>query len=88
MSVTRQPSDFASFSSAVAVDGPGKWIYVSGQIAMGDDGRAIDGSVAEQTEAIFDRIEELLGVEGANLSHMIKITTCLLYTSPSPRDRS
>jgi len=77
MAVTRQPSDFASFSSAVAVDGPGKWIYVSGQIAMGDDGRAIDGSVAEQTEAIFDRIEELLAVEGAKLCHMIKITTYL-----------
>ncbi len=77
MGVSRQPSDFATFSNAVAVDGPGKWIYVSGQVAMGDDGRVIDGSVAEQTEAILDRIEELLSHDGATLSHVVKITTYL-----------
>ena len=42
-------------------------------------------------------MRNLLGGKGANLSEMVKmglpvppgfvITTCLLYTSPSPRDR-
>ena len=77
MGISRQPSDFATFSSAVAVDGPGKWIYVSGQVAIGDDGMAIDAGVAEQTEAILDRIEEVLGRDGADLSHVVKITTYL-----------
>ncbi len=77
MGISRQPSDFATFSDAVSVDGPGKWIYVSGQVAMGDDGRAIDASVADQTDAIIDRLEELLDRDGADLSHVVKITTYL-----------
>lgn len=76
MATERIPSDFATFSDAVAVDGPGRWIFVSGQIAM-EDGRAIEGGVAAQTDGAIDLIEERLAKFGADLSNVVKITTYL-----------
>jgi 2-iminobutanoate/2-iminopropanoate deaminase len=76
MAVERVPSTFASFSDAVAVDGPGRWIHVAGQVAMDTDGK-VSGSLAEQTSATLDHVERVLGRLGADLSHVVKITVYL-----------
>jgi enamine deaminase RidA (YjgF/YER057c/UK114 family) len=47
--VERIPIEGATFSSAVAVSGPGRTVYVSGKTAEGPD-------LVTQTELIFDQI--------------------------------
>jgi 2-iminobutanoate/2-iminopropanoate deaminase len=76
MTIERVPSTFASFSDAVTVDGPGRWIHVAGQVAMDADAK-VSGNLAEQTNVTLDHIERILNGVGANLSHVVKITVYL-----------
>jgi 2-iminobutanoate/2-iminopropanoate deaminase len=76
MSIERVPSDFASYSDVVAVDGPGRWIHVSGQVGMDADGK-VEGDLAAQTNATLDHIERILGKVGASLGDVVKITVYL-----------
>ena len=76
MTIQRVPSTFASFSDVVAVEGPGRWIHVAGQVAMDTEAK-VSGSLAEQTNVTFDHIERVLRGVGADLSHVVKITVYL-----------
>lgn len=77
MSIERYASDFASFSDAVEASGPGRWIHVAGQVAMGEGGELVEGDLAEQTRVTLDHIERILERAGAELSHVVKITVFL-----------
>lgn len=78
MSIERFPSSFApsSFADAVAVDGPGRWIHVAGQVGMDADG-VVEGDLAAQTHATFDHVERILAAAGASLADVVKITVYL-----------
>lgn len=78
MTVTRIPAGTGgSYSDGVAVAGPGgTWIHVSGQVAFGQDGK-VTGDVAAQAHGCFDHIERILAKFGADLSHVVKITSFL-----------
>ncbi len=76
MSIERVPSDFASYSDLVAVDGPGRWIHVAGQVGMDADGK-VEGDLEAQTNATLDHIERILGKVGAGLGDVVKITVYL-----------
>lgn len=76
MSIERVPSSFASFSDAVAVSGPGRWIHVAGQVGMDADGK-VEGDLATQTHATLDHIERILGGLGGGLSDIVKLTVFL-----------
>lgn len=73
MSVERYPSDFANFSDAVVVDGPGKWINVSGQVGFDENMKVVSGGVKAETHATIDAIERILAKAGADLTHVIRI---------------
>jgi len=60
----------ATFSKAVTVSGPGRTVYVSGNIAAGR-------SMAEQTNGCFDQIEAALRAAGGSLGHVVRITAWL-----------
>ena len=71
MSVERVPGPGkATFSKAVAVSGAGRTVYVSGHLSA-------KGSLAEQTHACFDQIEEALRAVGGSLEHVVRITAWL-----------
>ena len=72
MSIERIPSDFASYSDAVSVTGPGRWIHVAGQVGMDADGK-VEGDLATQSHATFDHIERILAKAGAEMSDVVKI---------------
>jgi enamine deaminase RidA (YjgF/YER057c/UK114 family) len=74
MTIERYPSDFANFSDAVVVSGPGRWINVSGQVGFDEDMKVVAGGVKAETHATFDAIERVLAKTGADLSHVIRIT--------------
>lgn len=76
MSIERIPSDFASYSDAVAVGGPGRWIHVAGQVGMDADGK-VEGDLATQTHKTLDHVERALGKFGASLADVVKITVYL-----------
>jgi 2-iminobutanoate/2-iminopropanoate deaminase len=71
MGIERVPGGSgASFSKAVVVSGAGRTVYVSGNLAPG-------GSLAEQANGCFDRIEEALRAVGGSLEHVVRITAWL-----------
>jgi enamine deaminase RidA (YjgF/YER057c/UK114 family) len=71
MSIERVPGNSgASFSKAVAVGGPGRTVYVSGNIARG-------ASMAEQANGCIDHIEAALRAVGGSLEHVVRITAWL-----------
>ncbi|MGV1049935.1 MAG: RidA family protein [Solirubrobacterales bacterium] len=78
MTIERIPSSFAptSFADAVAVDGPGRWIHVAGQVGMDADAK-VEGDLAAQTHATLDHVERILGQAGAGLSDVVKLTVYL-----------
>lgn len=76
MSIERIPSDFASYSDAVAVSGPGRWIQVAGQVGMDADGK-VEGDLAAQTHATLDNVEKVLAKVGADLTDVVKIVVYL-----------
>ena len=65
----------------------GDTVYLAGQVALGAPGE----SVADQTRAILGQIDALLAEAGTDKSKALTATiwlcSCLLYTSPSPRDK-
>jgi 2-iminobutanoate/2-iminopropanoate deaminase len=60
-------------SAAIEV---GDTVYCSGQISL-RDGRIAGDTIEEQTNIIFDAIEEVLGQFGLDLSNVIKSTVWL-----------
>lgn len=63
-------------AQAVMVAGH-RTIYVSGQVAADESGRAVGSDVGTQARFVFERIAQLLGEYGATLDDVVKITTFL-----------
>jgi 2-iminobutanoate/2-iminopropanoate deaminase len=68
----------ATFSDAVVIDAPGRWIFVSGQIGLGDDGQVVDGGFAAQADRTFANIAAILERAGATLADVVKITAYIV----------
>jgi 2-iminobutanoate/2-iminopropanoate deaminase len=74
MEITRLTSDPASgFSDAVTAAGPGRLIYVSGNVGLGPDGKLVQGGMRAEANATLDNIERTLEAAGADISHVVKI---------------
>jgi enamine deaminase RidA (YjgF/YER057c/UK114 family) len=67
VTLERLKTEGATSSAAVAVGAPGRWAYVSGQIAP-------EGTLAEQTSGCFDQIEAAVGRLGGSLENVVRIT--------------
>jgi 2-iminobutanoate/2-iminopropanoate deaminase len=66
-----------SYSDAVVVDGSGRWVQVSGQVAFGSDG-SVTGTLYQQTHGCFDHIEAALAKVGGVLTDCVRITAFLV----------
>jgi 2-iminobutanoate/2-iminopropanoate deaminase len=71
--VTRNPSSFASYSESVVIEGPGRWIFVAGQVGMDENGQVV-GDLRQQSQAALDRIAYTLEPAGATLADVVKLT--------------
>ena len=58
----------------------GDYVFVSGQIPIGDDGKILDGDVEAQTRIVMDRIVSLLREAECEMSDVIKCTCWLENT--------
>jgi 2-iminobutanoate/2-iminopropanoate deaminase len=63
-----------SISESVSVGGPGRWIYVSGQIPLDSAGVVLRGPMRAQAESVFDGLQRALELAGAQLADIVKMT--------------
>jgi enamine deaminase RidA (YjgF/YER057c/UK114 family) len=74
MSIERvETNPGAGFADAVTTVGPGRVIYVSGNVGFGPDGKVVAGGVGPESTATFDNIERVLKDAGAAFSDIVKI---------------
>ncbi len=50
----------------------GDLVFVAGQVALGPDGKAMDGDITAQTEAVIARISGLLDAAGTSLANAVE----------------
>ena len=62
------------FSSAVKA---GPFVFVSGQIAMGDNGEIVPGGIEAQTRRTMHNVEQALALAGCTLQDVVKATVWL-----------
>lgn len=59
------------YSQAIVANG---WIYTSGQIPTGPDGKIIGNDIETQTEQVIKNLKAVLGAAGAGLEDVVKAT--------------
>ncbi|HYE52468.1 MAG TPA: RidA family protein [Azospirillaceae bacterium] len=62
----------------------GSTLFLSGQLALGPDGRIAGDTVEEQTTLVLQRIAVLLAGEGLNLTDVVKTTVWLARVEDFP----
>ena len=62
------------FSSAVEA---GPFVFVSGQVAMGDNGEIVPGGIEAQTRQALKNVEKALALAGCTLKDVVKSTVWL-----------
>jgi reactive intermediate/imine deaminase len=59
----------------------GDFVYVSGQVPVGADGKVVEGGVEAQTRQVLENVKAALALAGAELSDVIKTTVILTKAS-------
>ena len=62
----------------------GDFVFVSGQVPVGADGKIVEGGVAEQTKQVIENISKVLGMAGCSLSDVVKTTVWLKHAEDFP----
>jgi enamine deaminase RidA (YjgF/YER057c/UK114 family) len=71
------------YSHAVSVAGPGKLVYVSGQISTAQDGKVIGiGNMAAQAKQVFDNLTHILKAAGGTWNDVIKMNAYMVGMTP------
>jgi len=67
------------YSHAVAVSGPAKLVYVSGQVSWGPDGKVVGaGDMRAQCGQVFKNLTNVLRAAGAGWSDIIKMNAYMV----------
>jgi reactive intermediate/imine deaminase len=62
------------FSPAVAA---GPFVFVSGQVAMGENGEIVPGGIEAQTRQTLRNVEKALALAGCTMANVVKATVWL-----------
>jgi reactive intermediate/imine deaminase len=64
------------YTHVVEVSGPGKTIYIAGQVAFDKEGKVVGaGDMKAQAEQVFKNLEAALSAAGAKFSDVVKMNT-------------
>jgi 2-iminobutanoate/2-iminopropanoate deaminase len=74
----------AGFADAVTSVGPGRVVYVSGNVGFGSDGKVVAGGMGAEASATFDNIERTLRAAGADFSQIVKINAFITNLDEYP----
>ena len=73
-STPKAPQAIGPYSQAIAFE---NMIFTSGQIALLEDGRFLEGTIEEQTKQVLQNLTAVLEAAGSSLSKVIKTTIFL-----------
>lgn len=78
----------AVFCDAVRVEIPGcTFLYISGKVATGPDGRIVGRTMREQTQQVLENIKAVLDHEGASFDDIVRVRVYVTQLDqPSLRD--
>jgi 2-iminobutanoate/2-iminopropanoate deaminase len=85
MSKQRVDSPYGTtFCESISFDGPGRWIYISGQIGALDDGTIVNATFLAEAEQCFARVRQAVENAGAKIEDVVKITGFVTGTELYP----
>jgi 2-iminobutanoate/2-iminopropanoate deaminase len=70
------PATSGGYVNAMAVEGAGRWLFISGQIPQTRQGHVPD-DVEEQCRLIWAHITAVLAEAGMTVANLVKVTTFL-----------
>jgi 2-iminobutanoate/2-iminopropanoate deaminase len=73
-----------TFCDSISFSGPGRWIYISGQIGADENGEMVNSTFAAEADQCFARIRRSLEKAGASMSDVVKITGYVTSTEHYP----
>jgi enamine deaminase RidA (YjgF/YER057c/UK114 family) len=66
-----------TYTQVVEVTGPGRIVYISGQLATGRDGNLVSRDFRAQAEQVFENLKAALAAVGATFEDVVKINSYL-----------
>ncbi|TNE36663.1 hypothetical protein EP342_00350 [bacterium] len=66
------PAPVGPYSQAVKAEGA--MMFISGQIALDNDGRIVGTTIEEQTIKVIENIQAILASQGLSLNNVVKTT--------------
>ena len=55
----------------------GDFVYISGQVPVGGDGKVVQGGIAEQAEQVLANVKAALALAGCGMEDIVKTTVWL-----------
>jgi enamine deaminase RidA (YjgF/YER057c/UK114 family) len=79
-SLTKPPT----YTQVVELTGPGRTVYISGQLATGRDGALVSRDFQAQAQQVFENLKAALAAVGASFKDVVKINSYLADIAQLP----
>ncbi len=66
-----------TYSHGIEVPPNARWLYISGQVGAGKDGKPLDG-IEAQTKQAFENLKAILASAGMSFTDTVKVTSYLI----------
>ena len=66
-----------TYSHGIEVPANARWLYISGQVGAGRDGKPLDG-IEAQTKQAFENLKAILASAGMSITDTVKVTSYLI----------
>ena len=77
------PNKPTGYTHVVVVNGPGKTIYISGQVALNAQGEVVGkGDLQVQTVQVYENLKTALQAAGATFNDVVKLNTYIVNYKP------
>jgi enamine deaminase RidA (YjgF/YER057c/UK114 family) len=73
-----------SYTQVVEATGPGRTIYISGQLGVDRDGKLVGGDFHAQAVQVFENLKAALAAVGARFGDVVKINSYLADVAQLP----
>jgi enamine deaminase RidA (YjgF/YER057c/UK114 family) len=73
-----------TYTQVVEVVGPGRTIYISGQLGTDRDGKLAAGDFRAQAEQVFKNLQAALAAVGASFADVVKLNSYLTHITDLP----
>ncbi len=71
------PQPISSYSQGIEVAGPGRTLFISGQVAVTPDGRTVGSDFRAQAAQVWGNVAAMLKAAGMSVANLVHVTTYL-----------